>query len=63
MDFTIKFAITELPNFIVARIIHEELLVSTMGTFPPPLPQLVICNDFHLGGATFYLCTLIAPQP
>jgi len=29
MDHTIKSAIAELPNYIVARIIHKELLVST----------------------------------
>jgi len=40
MDCAIKSAIAELPNYIVARIIHKELVVSTMGAFPPL--QLVI---------------------
>jgi len=41
MDYTIKSAIAELPNGVVARIIHKESLVSTMGAFS--LLQLVIC--------------------
>jgi len=48
MDCTIKSAIVELPNHIVARIIHKELLVSTMGEFSPL--QVLICSDFHLRG-------------
>jgi len=46
MDYAIKSAIAELPKYIVARIIHKELLVSTIGAFPPL--QVVICSDFHL---------------
>jgi len=46
MDYTIKSAIAKLTNCIIARIIHKELLVSTIGAFPPL--QLVICSDFHL---------------
>jgi len=36
MACTIKSAIAELPNYIVARIIHKELVVSTIGVFSPP---------------------------
>jgi len=46
MDCAIKSAIAELINHIVARIIHKELLVSTMGACSPL--QLLICSDFHL---------------
>jgi len=46
MNCAIKSAIAELLNYIVTRIIHQELLVSTTGAFPPL--QLVICSDFHL---------------
>jgi len=46
MDCSIKSAIAELPNCIIVRIIHRELLVSTIGAFPPL--QVVICSDFHL---------------
>jgi len=35
MDCTIKSAIVELLNYIIARIIHKELLVSTYLHFPP----------------------------
>jgi len=45
MDCAIKSAIPELLNYIVTRIIHQELLVSTTGAFPAL--QLVICSDFH----------------
>ena len=55
MDYAIKSGIAELPNYIITRIIHKELLVSTMVACSPI--QLVICSDFHLGGATFCLCT------
>jgi len=40
MDFTIESAMAELTNYIIARIIHKELVVSTTGAFPPL--QLVI---------------------
>ena len=46
MEFTVDSTALESTNYIVARIIHKELLVSTMGAFPPL--QLVICSDFHL---------------
>jgi len=51
MDYAIKSAIAELPNFIIARIIHKELVVSTMGAFSPL--QVVIYSDVHLGGRHF----------
>ena len=35
MDCTIKSAIVRLSNYIVARIIHKELLVSTIRAFSP----------------------------
>jgi len=41
MDRTIKSTIAELTDYIIVRIIYKELLVSTMGAFPPL--QLVIC--------------------
>ena len=46
MNCTIKSGVAELTNYIIVRIIYKELLVSTMGAFPPL--QLVICSDFHL---------------
>jgi len=46
MDCTIKSAIAELTKCIIARIIHKELLMSTISAFS--LLQVVICSDFHL---------------
>ena len=48
MEWTIESVIAELPNYIVTRIIHKELLVFTMDAFSTL--QLVICSDFHLEG-------------
>jgi len=56
MDCTIQSAIPELPNYIIATIIHKELVVSTMGAFSPL--QLVICNDFHLRGSRHFAFAL-----
>jgi len=52
MDCTIKSAIAELPNYIVARLIHKELVVSTISASSPL--QVMICSDFHLRGGRHF---------
>jgi len=51
MEFTIDSTALESTNYILARIIYKELIVSTMGVFSPL--QVVICSDFHLRGRHF----------
>jgi len=53
MEWTIKSVIAELPNYIVARIIHKELLVFTMDAFSRL--QLIYLTLVSLGGSSVSL--------
>ena len=52
MECTIKFAIAGLTNYIIARIIYKELVMSSIGAFSPL--QVMICSDFHLRGGRHF---------
>jgi len=55
MDFTIKSAITELLSYIVARIIHKELvLVLVLVPVLVSVLTLVICRSFSIKKSRIY---------